>query len=223
MYIILESSELQPGFYGSRDSCNRSRLLARPRYNPWLVAFTVTLATFMEVLDTSDRQRAALPHIAGTFGASTNEATWVLTSYSGVERNRATDQRVAGDARWAQEILYVLRGAVRGQQLSLRFGPDSGNAGLFPCPAGRRRRGTYSPASRRFSPTRSPPSSAAWRSPFTPWRWCSRRRSAPRSADTLPINYSWRWIFYINVPISILSLFSDVSHRRGSTVPGAGK
>ena len=52
----------------------------RPRYNPWLVAFTVTLATFMEVLDTSIAN-IALPHIAGTFGASTNEATWVLTSY----------------------------------------------------------------------------------------------------------------------------------------------
>src|ERR1039457_3277857 len=54
--------------------------LWRPRYNPWLVAFTVTLATFMEVLDTSIAN-IALPHIAGTFGASINESTWVLTSY----------------------------------------------------------------------------------------------------------------------------------------------
>ena len=52
----------------------------RPRYNPWIVAFTVTLATFMEVLDTSIAN-IALPHIAGSFGASTNESTWVLTSY----------------------------------------------------------------------------------------------------------------------------------------------
>ena len=52
----------------------------RPRYNPWLVAFIVTLATFMEVLDTSIAN-IALPHIAGSFGASTNESTWVLTSY----------------------------------------------------------------------------------------------------------------------------------------------
>src|SRR3974377_1193437 len=52
----------------------------RPRYNPYLVAFTVTLATFMEVLDTSIAN-IALPHIAGTFGASTDESTWVLTSY----------------------------------------------------------------------------------------------------------------------------------------------
>src|SRR5271154_6942431 len=52
----------------------------RPSFNPWLVAMTVTLATFMEVLDTSIAN-IALPHIAGTFGASTDESTWVLTSY----------------------------------------------------------------------------------------------------------------------------------------------
>ena len=52
----------------------------KPRYNPWLIALTVTLATFMEVLDTSIAN-VALPHIAGSVGASQEEATWVLTSY----------------------------------------------------------------------------------------------------------------------------------------------
>ncbi|HXZ08273.1 MAG TPA: MFS transporter, partial [Paraburkholderia sp.] len=52
----------------------------RPRHNPYVIAITVTLATFMEVLDTSIAN-IALPHIAGTFGASTDESTWVLTSY----------------------------------------------------------------------------------------------------------------------------------------------
>jgi len=52
----------------------------RPRYNPWLIALTVTLATFMEVLDTSIAN-IALPHMAGSFGASPEESTWVLTSY----------------------------------------------------------------------------------------------------------------------------------------------
>jgi len=42
-----------------------------PRYNPWLIALTVTLATFMEVLDTSIAN-IALPHIAGSFGASSD-------------------------------------------------------------------------------------------------------------------------------------------------------
>src|SRR5450755_1984185 len=52
----------------------------KPSHNPWAVALTVTLATFMEVLDTSIAN-VALPHMAGTLGASQEEATWVLTSY----------------------------------------------------------------------------------------------------------------------------------------------
>src|ERR1700760_3992406 len=48
--------------------------------NPWIIAVTVMLATFMEVLDTSVAN-VALPHIAGSLSASVEEATWVLTSY----------------------------------------------------------------------------------------------------------------------------------------------
>src|SRR3974390_2488164 len=48
--------------------------------NPWVIAVTVTLATFMEVLDTSIAN-VALPHIAGNLSVSADESTWVLTSY----------------------------------------------------------------------------------------------------------------------------------------------
>src|SRR5580658_7964496 len=48
--------------------------------NPWLIAISVMLATFMEVIDTSIAS-VALPHIAGSLSATTDEATWVLTSY----------------------------------------------------------------------------------------------------------------------------------------------
>src|ERR1044072_9698690 len=51
-----------------------------PRHNPWLIAVAVMLATFMEVLDTS-AANVSLPHIAGNLSATTDEATWVLTSY----------------------------------------------------------------------------------------------------------------------------------------------
>lgn len=53
---------------------------ARPAISPWVIAMTVTLATFMEVLD-STIVNVALPHIAGTLGASSDESTWVITSY----------------------------------------------------------------------------------------------------------------------------------------------
>src|ERR1700757_4270061 len=63
----------------------KDRLLARLRMpdgsiNPWVIALTVTLATFMEVLDTSIAN-VALPHIAGNLSAGSDESTWVLTSY----------------------------------------------------------------------------------------------------------------------------------------------
>src|SRR5580692_5922906 len=48
--------------------------------NPWIIALTVTLATFMEILDTSIAN-VALPHISGSLGAGQDESTWVLTSY----------------------------------------------------------------------------------------------------------------------------------------------
>src|SRR5215831_14736909 len=55
---------------------------ARPNgeTNPWVIAFTVMLATFMEILDTSIAN-VALPHIAGNLSAGVDESTWVLTSY----------------------------------------------------------------------------------------------------------------------------------------------
>jgi MFS transporter, DHA2 family, multidrug resistance protein len=52
----------------------------KPTVNPWFIAVAVMLATFMEVLDTSIAN-VALNHIAGNLSASTDEATWVLTSY----------------------------------------------------------------------------------------------------------------------------------------------
>jgi len=52
----------------------------RPQYNPWVIALVVTMATFMEVLDTSIAN-VAPPHIAGGLAASQDESTWVLTSY----------------------------------------------------------------------------------------------------------------------------------------------
>src|SRR5207302_4411341 len=65
----------------------KNRILAKLRMpdgtiNPWVIALTVTLATFMEVLDTSIAN-VALPHIAGGLSATQDEATWVLTSYLG--------------------------------------------------------------------------------------------------------------------------------------------
>jgi DHA2 family multidrug resistance protein len=52
----------------------------KPKFNPWLIALIVSVAAFMEVLDTSIAN-VALPYMAGSLGASNDQATWVLTSY----------------------------------------------------------------------------------------------------------------------------------------------
>src|ERR1700739_4997239 len=54
--------------------------LATPAVNPWLIAVTVTLATFMELLDTSIAN-VSLPYIGGGLGRSYDEVTWILTTY----------------------------------------------------------------------------------------------------------------------------------------------
>src|SRR5580658_4828895 len=53
---------------------------SKPKVNPWIVAVVVSMATFMEVMDTSIAN-VALRHIAGSMAASQSESTWVLTSY----------------------------------------------------------------------------------------------------------------------------------------------
>src|SRR3954452_4480106 len=70
----------------------------RPRHNPWAIALTVTMATFMEVLDTSIAN-VALPHIAGSLSATTDESTWVLTSYL------VSNAVVLPISGWASDVL----------------------------------------------------------------------------------------------------------------------
>lgn len=61
-------------------SSNQATQDWKPKFNPWLIAIVVSLAAFMEVLDTSIAN-VALPYIAGSLGASQSEGTWVLTTY----------------------------------------------------------------------------------------------------------------------------------------------
>src|SRR3954463_12603499 len=64
----------------SAGSMALGQALEEPKVSPWLIGVVVSLAAFMEVLDTSIAN-VALPHIAGNLGAGQDESTWVLTSY----------------------------------------------------------------------------------------------------------------------------------------------
>ena len=68
-----------------------------PKHNRWAIALTVTLATFMEVLDTSIAN-VSLQHIAGGMAASQDESTWVLTQLPGQQRRHPSDQRPGSPA-----------------------------------------------------------------------------------------------------------------------------
>ena len=143
----------------------RARATAAPAVNPWIIALTVTLATFMEVLDTSIAN-VSLPHIAGGLSAGVDESTWILTSYL------VSNAIVLPMSGWfsiadrAQALLHGVRGAVYDQFLPVRAGAESGHADLLPHSAGRRAAAACSRASNRFWPTRFLRRNAAWPSPM---------------------------------------------------------
>ena len=93
----------------------------------------------------------------------------------------------------------------------VRIGAEPRHARVFPHSAGGRRRRLA--AERTGDPCGylSRRQSAEWRSRFTAWRWWWRPAIGPTLGGWITDNYSWRWIFYINVPISILSLY--LTHR----------
>ena len=107
-------------------------------HNPWVIALTVTMATFMEVLDTSIAN-VSLPHIAGSLSSSFDEATWVLTSYlvsnavilpiSGWLATRAKQKKV--EPSGIIEYCLVITDGVRNALCTAHFAHD-------PDPSGKR-------------------------------------------------------------------------------------
>ncbi len=107
--------------------------------NPWVIALTVTLATFMEVLDTSIAN-VALPHISGNLSAGADESTWVLTSYL------VSNAIVLPLSGWfssligRKTVLHDVRGDLHGEFVFVRAGAKPGRAGFVPRAARNRRR-----------------------------------------------------------------------------------
>jgi MFS transporter, DHA2 family, multidrug resistance protein len=177
----------------------------RPRYNPWLVAFTVTLATFMEVLDTSIAN-IALPHIAGTFGASINESTWVLTSYlvsNGIVLPiSAWLATRLGRKRYYMSCVVLFAGSsflcglapTLGMLVFFRVLQGIGGGGLQPSEQSILA-DTFLPSQRGMA--------------FSMYAMAVVLAPAigPTIGGWITDNYNWRWIFYINVPISLVSLY----------------
>ena len=176
-----------------------------PSFNPWLIAASVMLATFMEVLDTSVAN-VALPHIAGNLSATTEESTWVLTSYlvSNAIILPATNWlgRYFGRKRFLVIciIMFTLASALCGAATSLgmlivaRILQGAGGGALQPI--------AQAVLMESFPPEKRGSAMAVFGMGVV---------VAPIIGPTLggwiTDNYSWRWIFYINIPVGILAVF----------------
>src|ERR1700675_1945449 len=177
----------------------------RPRVNPWIVAMTVTLATFMEVLDTSIAN-VALPHIAGGLGASQDEATWVLTSYlvanAVILPAGAYMTTFIGRKKFYMicVMLFGISSALCGLAPSLpllvffRILQGAGGGGL-------------APSEQATLADTSPPEKRGQAFAMYGLAVVVAPAIGPTLGGYITDNYDWRWIFFINVPIAAFSLF----------------
>jgi len=181
----------------------------RPQHNPWLIALTVTLATFMEVLDTSIAN-IALPHIAGSFGASSNESTWVLTSYL-VSNGIVLPVSAWLATRFGRKRFYMSCVALFAASSFLcGLAPTLGMLVVFRVLQGAGG-GGLQPSEQAILADTFPPAKRGMAFAVYGMAVVVAPAIGPTIGGWITDNYSWRWIFYINVPISIVSLY--LTHR----------
>ena len=187
----------------------RNRILAKLRMpdgtiNPWVIAVTVTLATFMEVLDTSIAN-VALPHIAGNLSAGADESTWVLTSYlvsnAIVLPLSGWFSGMIGRKRFYMScvVLFTVSSFLCGLAPSLgvlvlfRILQGAGGGGLQPS--------EQAILNDTFSLEKRGMAFAVYGIAVV-----VAPTIGPWLGGWITDNFSWRWIFYINVPVGIISL-----------------
>jgi DHA2 family multidrug resistance protein len=175
-----------------------------PRFNPWVITFTVTLATFMESLDSSIAN-VALPHIAGTVGASYNEATWVLTSYlvsnaivlpiSGWISNRVGRKRFYMSCVTLFTVASFLCGLATSLPMLIFFRIVQGIGG-----------GGLQPSERAILADTFPPEKRSMAFSLYGMAVVVAPAIGPTIGGWITDNYTWRWIFFLNIPVGIISL-----------------
>src|SRR5579862_1842082 len=177
----------------------------RPRHNPWVVAFTVTMATFMEVLDTSIAN-IALPHIAGSFGASTNESTWVLTSYL-VSNGIVLPISAWLATRFGRKRYYMSCVALFAASSFLcGLAPSLGMLVFFRVLQGVGG-GGLQPSEQSILADTFPASKRGMAFSVYGMAVVLAPAIGPTLGGWITDSFNWRWIFYINVPIGLISLF----------------
>jgi DHA2 family multidrug resistance protein len=178
--------------------------VARPVINPWVVALTVTLATFMELLDTSIAN-VSLPYIAGGLGRSFDEVTWILTTYlvanAVVLPMSAWLSRVFGRKNYymACVALFTITSFLcgiaptLGVMLMARVLQGIGGGGL-------------APVEQAILVDTFPPAKRATAFALYTIAIVTAPAIGPVLGGWITDNYNWRWVFFINIPVGILSL-----------------
>jgi MFS transporter, DHA2 family, multidrug resistance protein len=174
-----------------------------PRFNPFLIAASFMLATFMEVLDTSVAN-VSLPHIAGSLSASNDEATWVLTSYlvsnaivlpmTGWLGMRFGRKRFLTICIALFTAASALCGAANNLPVLIVSRILQGAAG-----------GALQPMSQAILIESFPPEKRGQGMAIFAMGVVVAPILGPTLGGWITDNYSWRWIFYINVPIGIIA------------------
>jgi DHA2 family multidrug resistance protein len=176
----------------------------QPKGNPWIIAVAVSLAAFMEVLDTSIAN-VALPHIAGNLGASNDESTWVLTSY--LVSNAIVLPISGWLVGWLGRKRFFLTCIVFFTVSSFLCGiaPSLGLLLLFRVLQGAFGGGLQPMAQAILGDTFPPEKRGLAFALYGITAICAPA-IGPTLGGWITDSYSWRWVFYINVPVGILAL-----------------
>src|SRR5215469_7337377 len=187
----------------------KNKILAKLRtpdghINPWVIALTVTLATFMEVLDTSIAN-VALPHISGNLSAGADESTWVLTSYL------VSNAIVLPLSGWFSSLIgrkrfYMTCVAIFTVSSFLcGLAPSLGVLVLFRILQGAGG-GGLQPSEKAILNDTFPLEKRGMAFAVYGIAVVVAPTIGPWLGGWITDNFSWRWVFYINVPVGIVSL-----------------
>jgi DHA2 family multidrug resistance protein len=177
----------------------------RPQFNPWLIGVVVAMAAFMEVLDTSIAN-VALPYMAGNLGASNDESTWVLTSYL------VSNAIVLPISGWFAKVLgrkrffMVCLAIFTLSSLLCGTAPSLGAIILFRVLQGAGG-GGLQPMAQAILADSFPARQRALAFALYSLTTIIAPTIGPTLGGWITDNYSWRWIFFINLPVGILALF----------------
>jgi len=177
----------------------------RPKFNPWLIAVVVSLAAFMEVLDTSIAN-VALPYMAGSLGASNDQSTWVLTSYL------VSNAIVLPISGWFSSVLgrkrffMICLSIFTVSSLLCGIAPSLAAIIIFRVLQGAGG-GGLQPLAQAILADTFPPEKRGLAFALYGVTAVVAPTIGPTLGGWITDNYTWRWIFFINLPVGIVTLF----------------